>query len=152
MATVHRRDMTSADFRLLASFSKAYLLHDPFGSICFGSIFLLGLTKMTLPVWYKAASGWQLSRYKQFDQQAIGIETVAFRRMCRYIQYKESMVVRTLFRFSMLAVVDDQKLYESPRHRMQFSTAQDPFCFGGMSFGFVLERRRLEGQFRQKNE
>lgn len=150
MATVHRRDMRSSDFRLLADLSRAYSINNPDSPTSFGPVYELGLVEMTLPVWYKAGSGWQLSQYRQFAQQAIGIETAVFRRMCRYIQYKESIVVQTLFKFSMLAVIDGQKLYEGPRFRMPFLVESDVPWLGDTRFGFVVERRRLEGKFKQE--
>lgn len=151
--TLHRKDMTHSDFLLLSLFSWLYHQTDPdSNSMNFGSICLLGEIKLFLPVWYATASGWKIAGIKTFVQDAVGIETGALRNMCRYIRVSEAALVDTLFRFSMLSVVPEQKYYDPPKFRMPFFgdikgyEGYAPPCEG---FGFVVDRRRLEGNFRQ---
>jgi hypothetical protein len=105
---------------------------------------------MFLPVWYKSAGKWRLSRYKSFRKEAIGIETSNFRRICRYIETKESIVIDILFRMSILSVSGSHRVIETPRYRQDFigipygNIEGEPATFTG----FVLEMRRCEGDFR----
>lgn len=152
---LHRKDMSSEDFQLLAWFSWLYQQAKPDydDKMYFGTIYLLGMTTMLLPVWFKTGNSWKIANIKQFDRDAVGIETGSLRNMCRYIGVSESRMIDTLFRFSMLSVIPGQKYYDPPKFRMPFFgdikgyEGYAPPCNG---VGFVIERRRLEGNFKSE--
>ena len=147
-ATLHRRDIKSEEFMLLARFSWVLMNLDGWH----GRIpYILGEVAMRLPVWKSTHSGWRLYRYKNVKKQAFGIEVADFRRTCRYLKVSEGTMVKTLYRLSMLSVVMGQKDYERPKFKMMFRGVKigwegiiEPCDF----FGFVIERRRAEGNFR----
>jgi hypothetical protein len=146
--------MSHADFLLLSLFSWLYQHSGPDGrNMDFGTICLLGETEMFLPIWFPTASGWKIAGIKPFVREAVGIETGALRKMCRHLKVREAALVNTLFRFSMLSTIPGQKYYEAPKFRMPFFgdikgfEGYAPPCDG---FGFIVERRRLEGNFRWK--
>jgi len=149
--TLHRHDIDHKDFKLLAQFCHALKKLEDCNGL---ALYLeLGTTELTLPVWYQSGTGWQLSRYKAFAKEAIGIETQEFRRICRYLKVNEAHLVDVLFRFSMLAVAPGQKHTESRKFRQSFAGKRKGAWFddeAATSFGFVLEQRRAEGNFRQK--
>lgn len=153
-ATIHRKDMTATDLHLLARFSMLIQRYDHYSmSLNFGFIYALGVVRMMLPVWYCSANTWRLDRYKDFTQEAIGIEAKTLRGMCRYLQVRECVLIDTLYRFSMLSVIPGQKNYESPKFRMPFvgdvlrleSLVEPDECVG-----FVIEKRRAMGGFRSE--
>lgn len=148
--TVHRRDITHADFSLLARFCHALTVLDGFAGT---SVYWeLGKVPMTLPIWFLAGSGWTLAGYKVFTREAIWLETSVFRRICRYLQVKEPQLVDLLFRLSMLSVVSGQQLHEPRRIRQPFTgkLADDAGRKSSVPDGFVIERRRATGGFRQR--
>lgn len=152
MSTLHRQDIGSRDLNLLARFGRALrILED-----CNGHLpWVLGEVVMWLPVWYLAGSGWQLSAYRPFAREAFGIETAAMRRVCRYLRVKESELVGTLFRLSMLAVVPGQRVSDKPQFRMPFCGIEidyEGYASPMESNGFVIERRRAEGKFRSDSD
>jgi hypothetical protein len=147
-ATLHRRDIRSEEFILLARFcwvlQNVEGWHDRIP-------YVLGEVVMRLPVWKNTHTGWRLYRYKNFKRQAFGIEVADFRRTCRYLKVSEGEMVKTLYRLSMLSVVMEQKDYQKPKFKMKFRGVKigwegiiPPCDF----FGFVIERRRAEGHFR----
>jgi hypothetical protein len=113
-------------------------------------LWYLGEVKLYLPVWFSSAGTWRLSRYKEFTQEAIGISTADFRRICRFIGVKEPIVINVLYRLSMLAVTGCQSVLDRPKYRQEFYGL--PFRDLGdelmSSFGFILEMRRCDGAFR----
>lgn len=149
--TLHRDDIDHKDFKLLAQFCHALkTLEDCNGLALYWE---LGTTELALPVWYQSGTGWQLSRYKMFSKDAIGIETQEFRRICRYLKVKEAHLVDVLFRFSILAVAPGQKLSDPRKYRQSFAGRRKGAWFDDEAttgFGFVLEQRRAEGDFRTK--
>jgi len=152
MSTLHRRDISREELSLLAGFSRVVqAMHPENGRFNFGFTYLIGLVEVMLPVWYQCGRGWQLSTYKPFKIEVIGFETASFRKICRYLGVKEAQMVNCLYRLSMLAMVRGQKHYESPRFRMRFIgeiKGYEGFCPPQEGFGFVIERRRAEGNFR----
>lgn len=150
MSTLHRRDISGADFRCLAKFVAALLVLDGDN----GKLpWVLGEVTMLLPVWYLAGSGWRLANYREFRQEALGLSVCDFRRVCRYIRVPEAQMIDILFRLSMICVVKGQRLSERPKYKMSFRGV--PFSMGwhveeSVIFGFVIERRRLEGNFRSE--
>lgn len=151
-ATVHRKDMSAADFMLLARFSRLICCYSQDKvQLNFGFVYSLGLVRMLLPVWYRTGSIWRLDRYREFVQEAIGVEVKTLRGMCRYLQVSESVLVGTLYRFSMLAVVPRQKNYERPKFRMPI--VGDVLGIEGIAepiecSAFVIEKRRATGAFK----
>lgn len=151
-STLHRKDMTHADFLILAKFSWLFQQSacDSATLNC-GLVCYLGEVSMNLPIWCKSNNDWKLDRFKEFKREAVGIESSALRNMCRYLELKEHVVIDVLFRFSMLSVVAGQKTFEKRRFRMHFfGEVKTSMCVVEPSdgFGFVIERRRLEGAFR----
>lgn len=145
--TLHRRDISSSEFNLLARFCYALnTLQDNDGRLPCD----LGVTEIWLPVWYKAGN-WKLAIYKSFRMEAIGLEITKFRRICKYLNVKEAELIRTLHKFSILSVVAGQKYYDSPKFRMPF-WGQPIDSVGSViatfDIGFVLEKRRAMGAFR----
>ena len=147
-ATLHRRDISSGEFYLLSRFCWVLQnVEDRNEKIPY----VLGEVVMRLPIWKNTYSGWRLSRYRDFQQQAFGIEVSDFRRICRYLNVSESEMVRTLYRLSMLSVVYEQTEHEIPRFKMKFLGVKIGWVgiiSPSVSFGFVIERRRAEGNFR----
>lgn len=145
--TIHRRDINPGDFRILAKFCGAM---NKLSQDNAELLYYLGEVLMFLPVWYKSAGDWRLSKYKGFKNEAIGIATADFRRICRYMDMKEPVVINTLFRMSIVAVAGWQSTLDKPRFRQDFAGVPysmlegDVVCYEG----FVLEMRRCEGAFR----
>lgn len=149
MNTLHRKDITAADFKRLAAFCAALQsLEDENG---FELYLVLDAVTMLLPVWYCAGNGWLLSRYKQFDRQAIWIEAYKFRRICNYLRVRESVLVQLLYRMSMLGVVADQTISARPRFRQPTWCRTDEGWKQDSvgTLGFILEARRALGDFRK---
>lgn len=145
--TLHRTDIISDDFRILAQFCAALnTLSKDDNKL----LWYLGEVMMFLPVWCKSAGKWRLSRYKGFRKEAIGIETADFRRICRYLDIREPMLIRTLFRMSILSVSRWQSVIDRPRFRQDFVDVPYDMidCEAACYTGFVLEMRRCEGSFR----
>lgn len=146
-ATLHRRDISSADFALLARFSRAIeILQTDDDEL----VWYLGQIRLFLPVWYNTAGFWRLSRYKEFNKEAIGIDTADFRHICRYLMVKENVLVNTLYRLSMLAVLPYQSVLDPPKFRQEFwgvtyTTLSKRPC---SHFGFIIESRRAMGGFK----
>lgn len=150
MSTLHRRDISATDFTRLAKFSHALsVLEGPNERLPWN----LKEVSMLLPVWYLSNSYWRLANYKEFKREALGITVADFRRICRYIKITEPQMIDTLFRMSMLSLVKGQKLSDRPKFKMPFSGL--PISFDEWShnaleaFGFVIERRRANGAFKQ---
>jgi hypothetical protein len=145
--TLHRRDIGAADFRILAKFCSAL---DTLQQGDEELLWYLGEVKMYLPVWFRSAGVWGLSRYKEFTQEAVGISTIDFRRICRFIDVKEPVVINVLYRMSILAVAGWQSVLDRPKYRQEFHGV--PFRDLGdelmSSFGYILEMRRCDGAFR----
>jgi len=152
--TVHRKDMSATDFKLLARFSALIQHYDHYGiKMNFGTIYSLGMFRMLLPVWISKYDGWKLDRYKDFRQEAIGIELYTLRNMCRYLDVKECVMVNTLFRFSMLAVAPQKKINDKPKFRIPFVGSVLGFeriVEPDECIGFVIEKRRAMGGFKDK--
>ena len=151
-ATIHRKDMTAADLHLLAMFSYLIQRYDHYSiKMNFGLIYTLGAVKMLLPVWHRSANMWRLERYKEFTQEAIGVDVSTLRNVCRYLGVKECVLVNTLYRFSMLSVVPGQKSYERPKFRIPFYGAVlgiEGIAEPDECIGFVIEKRRAMGGFK----
>ncbi|TWJ16891.1 hypothetical protein [Geobacter argillaceus] len=147
--TVHRKDMTSADFTLLAKFSRALVN----STALFGKqmVHELPVDYMQLPVWRKTADGWQVAGVRAFHSERIGISVNDFRRICRYLQEKESIVVGVLFRLSMIDVLTYSETTGKKELRQRFPDLTKPIINGVCSWvddGFVLEKRRALGAFK----
>lgn len=148
MSTIHRKDITGTEFTLLGNFCKALrVLENQNGNLQW----VLGEVVMWLPVWYRSGTQWRLADYRPFRREAFGLEMTAMRRICNYLGVKESEMIRTLYRLSMLAVVPNQRILAPPRFRMPFFGIEidyKGFAAPSDSFGFVIERRRAEGNFK----
>jgi len=149
-STTHRKDISGADFTRLAKFSHSLsVLEGPNERLPWN----LKEVSMLLPVWSLSKSYWRLANYKEFKREALGITVPDFRRTCRYIKVTEPQMIDTLFRMSMISVVKEQRLYERPKFKMPFRGL--PISFDEWShneleaFGFVIERRRADGAFKQ---
>jgi len=151
MSTLHRRDISSSDLTCLAKFIHALLvLSGANGRLPWE----LGNVTMLLPVWYLCASGWRLSNYKEFRQEALGILVPDFRRVCRYIRVSEFQMIDCLLRLSMISVVRGQRLSEKPMFKQPFHGL--PISLAGAEpsteFGYVIERRRIVEGFGKRFE
>lgn len=149
MTLLHRKDLSESDFRLLALFCFGLQkLEDETGASIY---WMLGEIPLLLPVWYLSGSGWQFSSYKSYTYQAIWIETRHFRRIGKYLQLPEEVLINMLYRFSMIAVVPDQKNSDKPKFR-QPTWRDTPDGWKqdvGGELGFLLEARRALGKFRK---
>lgn len=146
--TVHRKDISAQDFNLLARFCTALQTLQGLNGLL---AWCLGEVTMLLPVWYKSGNTWRLSHYKEFQREAIGIETADFRLVCRYIECRESVMIDILFRMSILAVVPGQRMLEKKRFRQEFigtPVSRVGSVAPTSCIGFVLEKRRSDGGFR----
>jgi len=148
MSTLHRRDISGADFTLLSKFCAALLfLEGPNLKLPWK----LGEVVMLLPVWYLSGTEWRLANYKECRREALGIMVSDFRRICHYIRVSEFRMVDTLFRMSMISVVKGQRLSERPKFKMPFFGVPISLEWSGEesdAFGYVIERRRADGGFR----
>lgn len=152
MTSQHRKDLGESDFRILALFCFALQkLEDETGASLY---WLLGEIPLLLPVWYESGNGWQFSSYKCYTCQAIWIETQYFRRICKYLQLPESLLVKTLYRFSMIAVVQNQKSSDKSKFRQPtWRSSPDGWKQDAEGeLGFILEARRALGGFRKKEQ
>lgn len=145
--TIHRKDVSSSDFRLLGSFCHAVInLTDNQGRLLYRN---LGETALTLPVWRsdEQTKDWVVAAYKTYRKEAVGIITEDFRRICRYIKVKESVLVGLLFRLSMLGLDSvPQTQHRTYRQHFHSQLVGEPMIEPG--YGFVLEKRRTLGGFR----
>ncbi|NTV48725.1 MAG: hypothetical protein HGB32_14995 [Geobacteraceae bacterium] len=149
-STTHRRDITGEDFTRLAKLSSSLSTMD---SLYLRPCWNLWDITMLLPVWFHSSTGWRLDRYKEFKRDAYGITVPDFRRICRYIKVTEPQMIDTLYRMSMISVVKGQKSYERPKFKMLFQAgliSADGWEKDIEAFGFVIERRRADGAFRQE--
>lgn len=152
MTLLHRKDLGESDFRMLALFCYALQkLEDETGASLY---WLLGEIPLLLPVWYLSGNGWQFSAYKSYTCQAIWIETRHFRRIGKYLQLPEPLLIKTLYRFSMLSVVPDQKNLDKPKFRQTtWRSSPDGWKQDAEGeLGFLLEARRALGDFRKKEQ
>ncbi len=152
MKSLHRKDLVASDFRILALFCYALQkLEDETGASLY---WLLGEIPLLLPVWYLSGNGWQFSAYKSYTCQAIWIETRHFRRIGKYLQLPEPLLIKTLYRFSILAVVPDQKNWDKPKFRQPTwrNTPDGWRQDADGELGFLLEARRALGDFRKKEQ
>lgn len=150
MSTIHRKDITGGEMYLLARFSHALdTLSDEVGN---SLVWEIGACEVWLPVWYLSAGGWQLSNYKKFTKEIIGIQKHDMRRIARYMRVRECELVKLLFRFSILAVVAERSTSAKPRFRMSFYGVKSSWGGGAptslIKDAFVLEKRRALGGFR----
>ena len=154
MSSMHRKDITSDDFRLLAQFCialKKLSSHQQEPGACF---YELGLHDLYLPIWHKFATTWTIKCYKKYRIEAIGVETVDFRNIARYVGVKESRLVDVLFRLSMLGIVPESHIGRiRPKFRMLFEGTRllsdgTPRCYVFGHEGFVIEKRRAMGGFK----
>jgi hypothetical protein len=145
MATRHRKDLSFADFSLLARFCHA--LNEACGKSP-GAIIELGVYTLRLPVWYLAAGLWQLVGYKEFTEEAIGIGRNTMEQVCKGTMRE---MLPLLYQFSMLSVTADTQVGDlKPRFRQQFSGRR--WHSNEVKFvkaGFILEKRRALGGFRK---
>lgn len=155
MRATRHREMRASDFYLLARFS-----YNVSNNRCDCVPLALGEIMMRIPVWTNSHGVWKVAKLKNVKQEALGLAPDAFRRICRYMQVKESEALKTLYNFSILGVDLDQSLYSKLRLR-QFVGGLPLFVapqFRGYSEddlwacgeAFVLERRRILGDFRSK--
>lgn len=145
--TTHRRDISAADFKLLAAFSHAIAnLMDNQERLLYRE---LGAIELILPTWKynEQIKDWEIAAYKLYRKEAIGINTADFRRMCRYLKTKEAEVIDLLFRLSMLSQESvPQTRHKTFRQHFHSQLIGEPMVEAG--FGFVLEKRRTLGEFR----
>lgn len=151
MSERHRKDIRHSDFTLLARFCNALWVLE---KSVYQLTWELGRTGLWLPVWMERNSVWILLRYERITMEAYGIETADFRRICRYLRVKESQLIDTLFRLSMLSVVPNQS-FTCPRQFRQQFIGTRMNLYGEIeekasAMGFIIERRRAEGKFRSK--
>lgn len=148
-SSIHRRDISRDDIYVLARFCRALDMVQGCGGVPI--VWELGTLEIWLPVWYQSGLGWQISRYKPFVKEAIGIEKGDMRRICRYLGIREPVLLHLLFKFSMLAVVPGTSLLK-PKFRLPFDGVPLGMVGAGPSSrieeGFVLERRRALGGFK----
>lgn len=150
MSTIHRKDITRGEMHLLARFSHA--LNTLTNEVGNSLVWQIGECSVWLPVWYQSVGGWQLSNYKQFKKEMIGIQKQDMRRIARYMRIRECELIKLLFKFSILAVTPGKLSMEKPRFRMSFYGT--PLNWGGgaptslIKDSFVLEKRRALGGFR----
>lgn len=151
MSTLHRRDIDSSDLQLLAKFCRALqVLTDQNGHLPW----VLGTMEMWLPLWFSTGKDWRFSQFRPFERQAFGLPTASMRRICSYLRIRESELIHLLFRLSMLAVTPKHTTSEDCLYRMPFTGV--PIERNGLApptvnHGFVIERRRAEGNFREVN-
>lgn len=153
MSTIHRKDLAANDFMLLAKLSWLFCRFKPESDdhLYVGTFYSLGTIRMNIPLWYLAGDGWRLAKFKQIEQEAIGIETACFRRICCYLRCREAKMIDTLYRFSMLGVFNAPLSFEKRQFRMPFSghiKGLEHLYEPDAGCGFIIERRRLEGKFR----
>lgn len=151
MSTLHRRDIDFLDLQRLARFCRALqILKDESGHLPW----ILGTVEMWLPLWYSAGKDWKFSKFRPFHREAFGIPTASMRRICRYLGIRESELIHLLFRLSMLAVTPKNPTSEDCLYRMPFTGVpidRVALTLPEGNHGFVIERRRAEGHFREVN-
>lgn len=149
-SSIHRRDITREDIYVLARFCHALTKVESLGG-GYSVVWEVGTIEMWLPVWYQSGMGWQISRYKQFVKKAVAIEKGDMRRICSYLGIREPVLLRLLFKFSMLAVVPGSSLFQ-PRFRMPFYGIPIDMIgagpFSRVEEGLILEKRRALGGFK----
>lgn len=147
MSTIHRKDIESRDFKLLADFSRALVtLNRPGKRLSWE----LGETVMRLPVWYQTSTGWQLAYHRNFRRDAIGILVPDFRRICSYIRVREFQMIDTLYRMSMISMVPDQNNSGTLKFKQSFKTPLGLVRLEDSAvFGYVIESRRANGDFKR---
>jgi len=155
MRTRHRTDISFADLTVLAQFilalDRVFINSD-------SPVYDLGETEMLLPLWIEGENGWELTAYKVFRQQALGISRNGMIHTCKdYLQIPMRDVLDVLYRLSMLAVVPGTRVGEKPPFRLSFdgSSRSDANIFGPgyrtkfVKEGFIIEKRRIVYGFRK---
>lgn len=147
MSTIHRRDITSDELRIVADFTRAIQILSVSNKRL---VWDLGEVKMILPVWNLAYAGWRLANYKQFGKKAIGILVPDFRRICRYIRVSESQMINTLYRMSMISLVPGQTISGKLKFKQLFPNIPRELIWldPAAGRGFIIEQRRAKGNFR----
>lgn len=154
MATRHRRDLTLADFQMLASFCRA--LEVVFINT-YSPVYELGVLNLKFPIWYASGGGvWMLAGYREYQEPAIGISKNHLEQVCSgYLGLNMSNVLNLLYKFSMIAVTPDtQATDHKPRFRQPFTGIRREY-YGyiddqeNIKHGFIIEKRRAVGGFRK---
>lgn len=146
MATLHRKDMGSGDFVVLANFVKGLNKVKGYGT----PIYDLGKFELWLPHWTHSDHGWQVQSYKPHISEAIGIPGNSFRSICRYLNCSKSSLIEMLFSFSMISVSPDMNSTSGLRFRQKFegTIIDSDISLQSSADGYVIEKRRAVGGFR----
>jgi hypothetical protein len=147
--SIHRKDITFEDIKLLARFNAALKNVTLLGG---GSvIWLLGTIIINLPDWYQTGGSWKIAKFKAFEREAIGIERNGLRLVCAYMQVEEATLLNLLMKFTMLGVEPLQSTPEKLVRRMKFFGVRkdyEGFSAPEWRVGYVIEMRRTDGAFR----
>ena len=154
--TLHRRDLASCDFGVLVSFIRALTFIRPVTRIVMidgeervveiHRTIDVGKQELRLPLWYKANGQWQEAGFKIYEKEAILVPLSIMRRIAKYMSIKESAIIRTLFKFSMISSFilhqNNQLLY---RYRYSWKTSDIDFeRIEVVIEGFMLDKERVD--------
>ena len=150
MKTRYRKDVMFDEFCILARFSRALevVANADGGRV----VWLLGEQQLWLPLWHQTGSGWRISCYRSFKQEAIAIKPGDFKRICRYLRLLEPALVSLLFKAGVLAVTPELKPLDRPMFRQEFTGVHldnEYMNISESSVGFVLVRNRAEGNWKR---
>lgn len=154
MATRHRSDIGYDDLKLLARFVRAL---DKVFINSMSPVFELGEYDMLLPLWGLTGNGWEVSSYRLFTQEAIGLSRNGMLQVCRdYMRVPVAEVLAVLYKLSMLAVIPGTEVMDKPQFRQPFFGVPRDFADWPeansmtkyVKSGFVIEKRRAVGGFR----
>lgn len=154
MATRHRKDLTQADFQMLASFCHA--LEVVFINT-YSPVYELSVLNLKFPTWFVSGGGvWKLAGYREYQEPAIGISKNHMEQVCSgYLGLSMNDVLNTLYKFSILAVTPDTQATDTKPHFRQPFTGIRREYYGmidereHIKHGFILEKRRAIGGFRK---
>ena len=151
MASRHRKDISYEDLKLLARFARSL---DKVFINCCSPLFELGQVDMLLPLWVLTGNGWEVSSYRLFTQEAIGISRNGMIQVCRdYMRVPVRDMLNLLHKLSMVSVTPRTQVGDTPQFRQTFfGIPRDEVEWGGsakyVKDGFVIEKRRAVGGFR----
>lgn len=153
-AILHRPDITYSDARKLANFCYALnKLTDRDGKQFMWDI---DSYDMCVPLWVIGSDKkLSISGFKIITTKAYGLERAAFMRICKYLKLYEHELVALLVKFSMLSVVPVDEHGLRLQYRQWFyGRPHDEFWhpLPEHRHGYVIERRRADGDFRRKNQ
>lgn len=138
--TTHRKDIGYSEFFVLHRFRTARQ------AITCEGIVDLGERMVPYPTWGRGKNNvYVFHSLKGYRKEVIWFPVGDFRRLCRYANLSPGKVLHTLYRLSMLAVLENDG---ETSFKCQFSAeGGNQWNVPAGTFGYLIEKRRLIHKF-----